>query len=348
MALTTENPALNNLWNAKGSAKQNASLFADMKELMQAKQQADNMAQNARHKVAESDYEVSHSGMQKAAMMQSIESGYHYSETMQISLTTKEGDQVNVDFRQLYSQYQSYKEFKAGSETPSGVRYFESKDALEATAFEEHFGFAVQGDLNEQELQAIYDVFQKVDDLANHFFNGDIEKAFAKAVELEVDFSQISSFSLNLTQTEVKAVRYQQAAMAEYQKQQALGNSDEMDDATAVASQHPAVNGEQESDQDSLQQLPVYLQKWQEAINRLEEFFDNTEVTLNEWVGEVAAQRFPEQGDKPSWIERVTELHEKLAEKLAEKMTHHQDIDANKATDKVNELGESVESQQTA
>ena len=225
----------------------------------------------------------------------SMESAYQYSETMNLQLTTKEGDKVQVDFRQLYAEYQSYTEFKGAQQVPEGVTYFSSKELLEANTFESHLGFSVEGDLNDEELKAIFDVFAKVDELANSFFGGDIEKAFQKAIELEVDFSQIGSLSLNLTQTEMKAVQYQQLAMAEYSK-----------------AQKEAMNDEVSNSAGQISQLPEYLQEWQSAIERLDEMFADASEKMNEWVGDVVSQRFPEQDNPSNWQERVKEFHEKL------------------------------------
>jgi len=233
----------------------------------------------------------------------SVSQQYQYSETMSLKLTTVEGDTVELDFRQLYSQYKSHSEFEHRSQGHEGVRYFSSREALESTAFEEHIGFAVTGDLNEKELQAIYDVFAKVDALANHFFAGDIEQAFQKAVELDVDFSQIGSLNVSMTQTEMKAVQYQQVAMAEYEKTQ-----------REVDQEQNGIGEEEHVTQ--VGDLPVYLQQWQEAIEKLEQFFEHTEGLLTEFVGNMAAQRFPEQDSIEGWHHRVQAFHEKLFEKL--------------------------------
>lgn len=250
-------------------------------------------------------YSPSSRGIETLQAMQRLEHQYQYSETMNLQLTTKEGDKVSVDFRQLYAEYQSYSEFKGaqqGSQQgPSGVTYFSSKEMLEATAFETHLGFSVEGDLNDEELNAIFDVFEKVDELANSFFGGDIEKAFQQAIDLQVDFTQIGSLSLNLTQTEMRAVQYQQGAMAEYAKAQQEALNDESDEAEG-----------------NVADLPEYLQKWQAAIERLDEFFDNATDVVDEMVGETAAQRFPEQDSRSGWIERVREFHEKLQAALSE------------------------------
>lgn len=297
----------------------------DLSELVASQFRAQPLAKPAQNQTEDAVFQPSQEGIERAAFMQSVESAYHYSETMSISLTTKEGDRVDVDFRQLYSSYQSYKSLQAEENGPQGVRYFESREALEATAFEEHIGFSVQGDLNDAELQAIHDVFEKVDALANHFFNGDIEQAFQKAVELEVDFSQIGSLSVNMTQTEMKAVQYQQVAMAEYQRAQRA-----VEDEQASADEHVAEVGE----------LPTYLQQWQEAITTLEAFFEDAQEAVSSLVGDVAAQKFPEQGSESSWLERVRAFHERLAESFLNQSTEASDSSENLEQDSLDNLTE--------
>lgn len=231
----------------------------------------------------------------------SVSQHYQYSETMTLNLTTQEGDKVSIDYRQLYAHYQSRSEFDSVQTSPEGVRFFSSTEELESTQFEEHIGFSVQGHLNEQELQAIYDVFAKVDDLANHFYSGDIEKAFEKAMELDVDMSQIGSLSVNMTQTEFKAVQYQQAAMAEYARTQRESAAEEVEHDEHLA---------------QVSELPDYLQKWQVAIERLDVFFEQAEKVVTELTAGFTAQKFPEQDSQHGWFERVNALHEKLAEQV--------------------------------
>ncbi len=80
-----------------------------------------------------------------------------------------------------HSKYQEQKTEQSAELAPKGTQYFESKEVMEATYFEERFGFSVQGDLNDDELAAIFKVFEQVDELANNFFDGNIEKAFQQS-----------------------------------------------------------------------------------------------------------------------------------------------------------------------
>lgn len=261
----------------------------DLTGLLKAKQQAD-QAQGMPFQPKNQ----SSAAQLSAAAVQRYQASYQYSETMSMQIETKEGDKVTVDFRQLYAQYQEFNRQQMMQEGPSGVRYFESREALEMTAFEERFAFSVEGDLNEDELKAIFDVFEQVDRLANDFFNGDIEKAFEQALDLKIDFGQIKSFSLDLTKTESRAVSYQQGALAQYKDVQSQDQKEGQD-----------VN---------VNDLPPYLQAWQSAIESLDAQFANARELFDEMMAGSLAQRFPEQDSREGWLERVQKLHQGLTE----------------------------------
>ncbi|BCN94119.1 hypothetical protein THMIRHAM_19040 [Thiomicrorhabdus immobilis] len=292
-----DNPLLNRLFDGQ-DPKKNSAVNLNVADLAK---QTSNTAKSSANQ-GDVTYAPSSKAASSISNMQQVERAYQYSETMSLQLTTKEGDLVTVDFRQLYAQYQSYKEMASEQQRPQGVRYFESKQAMEMTAFEEQFAFSVEGDLNEDELKAVFDVFEQVDSLSNQFFDGNIEQALQQAMELKIDFGQLSSFKLNLTQTESTAVRYQKAALAEYNQVQ------QQTEQPATGEEVTQKYGVDMSD------LPAYLQNWQEAINRLSEQFENAQNFLNELMADVNAQRIPEQDSRQGWLERVTAFHEQLAQ----------------------------------
>ncbi|MBN2605730.1 MAG: hypothetical protein JXR47_00190 [Thiotrichales bacterium] len=234
--------------------------------------------------------------LQQASYASSAQTQYAYSNTMTLNLTTKEGDQVSIDFRQLYAEYKSYQSQQSVESGPSGARYFESTQALEFTAFEERFGFSVQGDLNDDEIKAIFDVFQQVDNLANHFFKGDIEKAFQKAVDLNVDFGQLQSVSVNLQQAQTYAASYQQAAA--YQQQSNSNANGATDAGSSVAA------------------LPAYLQKMQNVVDTLSQQFDNARQVAEKMLADVVASRFPEEGTQSIILQRLQTLHDALINRV--------------------------------
>ncbi|WP_370166756.1 hypothetical protein [Marisediminitalea sp.] len=72
--------------------------------------------------------------------------------------------------------------------------------------------FAVKGDLDEGELSAISDLLKQITDVSRSFFDGDMESAFNKALELGFDEKELAGFSLQLDRKQVseKISAYQQ------------------------------------------------------------------------------------------------------------------------------------------
>jgi hypothetical protein len=71
---------------------------------------------------------------------------------------------------------------------------------------ESTFSFTVKGELDEDELKAIGQLVADANELAEEFFNGDIETAFNQALEIGFDEQELSSFALQLTKVENTAV----------------------------------------------------------------------------------------------------------------------------------------------
>lgn len=270
-----------------------------LKDILKSKQEADNLEKGfSANKNLDDAYSPSANAVRAAAAMKEYQAAYQYSQTMSLQLQTKEGDVVTVDFRQLYAHYEAYKEEQAGAEGPSGVRYFESREALEATQFEEQFGFSVEGDLNEDELKAIFDVFEQVDELATNFFNGDVEQAFQQAVEMDVDFGQLQSFNLNLQQTQTVAASYKQAAAYQGVQESSVENADETDSGEATVAD-----------------LPPYLQRLQDAVENMDAFFEEARSIVEEFMADIQAQRNPDDGEPKTWLDRLKAFHDQLVEK---------------------------------
>jgi hypothetical protein len=67
---------------------------------------------------------------------------------------------------------------------------------------ENSFSYSVKGELDENELKAIGQLVADTNELAEVFFNGDIQTAFNQALELGFDEQELSSFALQLTKIE--------------------------------------------------------------------------------------------------------------------------------------------------
>ncbi|MCV6590614.1 MAG: DUF5610 domain-containing protein [Marinobacterium sp.] len=119
---------------------------------------------------------------------------YSKAETFSLTLQTQEGDDVVIEFAS--GQYQQAS--VGGVNNANGSAYSASLERGNASSM----SFSVKGDLNEAEMEAINNLLKDVNDIADEFFGGDIQAAFDKATEFEMDGSQLASMNLRLTRTE--------------------------------------------------------------------------------------------------------------------------------------------------
>jgi len=108
------------------------------------------------------------------------------SETLNFQLA--DGTQVTLSMRAQSAAI-------SGSQTQADA----SSSAAAALFSSGQLQVAVSGNLSDADKQAINDVVSQVDTLATQFFSGDVQDAFAAAASLNIDPTQIASFSLQLT-----------------------------------------------------------------------------------------------------------------------------------------------------
>lgn len=131
------------------------------------------------------------------------QSAYQRQDSFEFSLTTRDGDEVTISIsRSAYSDQQQ----------------LQTND-LSIQAFElgadSAFDLSVDGDLDEQELEAINGLMGQLQSLSDEFFAGNVGQAVNQAMQLDYNSSEIQGFSLDLSQREV-------AQIATYQEVQAL------------------------------------------------------------------------------------------------------------------------------
>lgn len=125
--------------------------------------------------------------------------------SFEMEVMTQDGDRVTI-------KVNSGQAFSAQS-----AQY--ADDTLSVAAFEGSFSsfdnlsFSVEGDLSEDELAALNDLFGQVNDVAETFYGGNLEQAFEQAMGVGMDAEQLARFSVNLHQTETVAVRSTYAAV---------------------------------------------------------------------------------------------------------------------------------------
>jgi flagellar biosynthesis/type III secretory pathway protein FliH len=116
------------------------------------------------------------------------------SKSFDFSVTTQDGDRVSISVQAShssglqFSQVQSY----SGQNTVLGL-------GLSASFHDSgQFFLSVDGELDEGELEAIGDLLNQIQGLAEDFYAGDLEQAYKEALELGFDRKELSQFSVQL------------------------------------------------------------------------------------------------------------------------------------------------------
>lgn len=119
----------------------------------------------------------------------------------QVEIVTQEGDTVRLSLRSRVT-------VAAGGVASSAADGSASSAAVSVITGGK-FEISVDGNLNDEEAAAIRDVLAKVEALAEDFFAGDVQAAFAAAANLDIDGDQLASVALDLTlKQRVRAVGF--------------------------------------------------------------------------------------------------------------------------------------------
>ena len=111
--------------------------------------------------------------------------------------TTAEGDEVSISFADAFE-----------SQSASGYQQNSNSESFASSSSQSRqvsFSMSVNGDLNEQEQEAINAMMEDLQDLSKTFFGGDLDEAFEQAQELSLDSDQLVAFSTDLRQTKTIA-----------------------------------------------------------------------------------------------------------------------------------------------
>ncbi|AHF04775.1 hypothetical protein MARPU_13660 [Marichromatium purpuratum 984] len=139
---------------------------------------------------------------------------FQYAESLSLEINTRDGDTVRIDFNHQFDHSQSA--MVASDGETDQIKYFN----ISRTSSETNYGFSVKGDLDAEELDAIRNLVQDTSELANTFFQGDVQAAFAQAGSLSFDSSQLSHMDLNMR----SSASYSVTQVQRYQETQQLGD----------------------------------------------------------------------------------------------------------------------------
>jgi hypothetical protein len=110
-----------------------------------------------------------------------------------MEIRTRDGDVATIHLDSSFSAERSAQYAYTGSRL--------SFDTESSVSRMRKLSFRVEGDLDEDELEAIRKLVGKAEKLSNRFYAGDIETALKKAGRLGFDDEEIAGFSLELHQT---------------------------------------------------------------------------------------------------------------------------------------------------
>ncbi|MDP4985580.1 DUF5610 domain-containing protein [Pseudoalteromonas tunicata] len=131
-------------------------------------------------------------------------SQYSLSNGAQLSIKTLDGDEIKITFNAEYAE---------ADRLTLNVDDQGKRMAMEtSSAFSYGFSLEINGEIDEEEQQAINALMEDLQGVSDLFFNGDLDQAFNKATELSMDPSQLAGFSMNLQQTEMMS------SVKEYQR----------------------------------------------------------------------------------------------------------------------------------
>jgi hypothetical protein len=134
----------------------------------------------------------------------------------EIQVQTREGDIVTIRMQHTRMDQQSVV-YAQQSQTHSTKGAFSSQSRQVAAYHQQSvdqsaFSIRIEGNLNDDEKQALSDLINNMNEVSTQFFNGDIASAFKQAQKLGFDQEQIAGFSMNLNREQsVQAINaYQQ------------------------------------------------------------------------------------------------------------------------------------------
>lgn len=120
---------------------------------------------------------------------------YANAQSFSLELKTQDGDTVSILFDNQNTQNASFAAASDGNGNSSAV--FQLSQSQSSSLH-----FQVQGDLDQDELEAISKLIADVSQISDEFFNGDVQKAFEAASEFTMDKSELSSMNLLLTKSQ--------------------------------------------------------------------------------------------------------------------------------------------------
>ena len=153
--------------------------------------------------------EVTHSTFHR---QQGIQNSFSF------QVETADGDKVTITAKTTDVTATKYSLFNTPMWDNEQLARVNNQDSL--------FSIGIDGDLDDEELNAIGDLLNKIENLSVSFFEGDLDLAFNQASNMGYDANEIVGFSLNLKHVEIEKVRatYQEFLPASHDQNKQAGN----------------------------------------------------------------------------------------------------------------------------
>jgi len=243
------------------------------------------LIQDGLEKIEEGDYQLESAPIQQQMAMASSQSG-------SIELETAEGDKVTISF---------------GSQLAAS--YSEGRSSIQASlSSQQQFSFSVEGDLNDDELNAIADLVKQVDKVGAQFFSGNLDQAFEHALSIGFDEQQLVGFAVN------------------FEQQQTV----------AVSQAYQRANQQSESSSELIPELSEFLSSWQEIQAKVNALFAEPKAATEQLLDGILPVSSPaEPADKAADVARFKGFAERMAEALAMFNAPPSSAPANNAADNI-------------
>ncbi|MDJ0805945.1 MAG: DUF5610 domain-containing protein [Gammaproteobacteria bacterium] len=149
-----------------------------------------------------------------------IDASHYFKQTAETSfeleIETRDGDQVTLKFEQVNSE----EGFLSYQQTADSEAFSTGHTVLSDSRFE----LSVEGELDEQELAAITDFTQNLEQVSNSFYDGNVQAALEQGMQLGYDTDEIAGFALELeySQSSVATTRYREVSSLGQEEQSKL------------------------------------------------------------------------------------------------------------------------------
>lgn len=132
-------------------------------------------------------------------------------ETFDMQVTTRDGDRLSISVARASASWSQSSAAAASNGNGSAASASSSSGSMQIGGWQ----VQVEGELDDEERAALEDLFKQVQDISSDFYSGNLAGAFDRAMQLNMDGSQLASMSLQLTQTSVRQATDAYGAVAQ-------------------------------------------------------------------------------------------------------------------------------------